>query len=456
MDRSNLKIFLVGGKTPALDFCADTLNKCGISFMMEKPHTLILNEIIPFKPHLVLAEISEEGSCTQWIFPELVKETRAPIPTIFMGEEEILKQIPQAIKNKAVDFLIWPFDTRTLFLQFEKALESFKLLEDIKDLQSELQIRQIQDSLKGTGPKIQGVLERLIKVASTNANVLITGETGTGKELIARAVHYNSPRAGKPFITLNCSTLPRDLFESMLFGHIKGSYTGAGQTVKGIYGEADKGSLFLDEIAEFPLRLQAKLLRVVEGGGYQKVGGSQTLHADVRILSATNKDLQGEIDQKRFREDLFHRLNTFPIHVPPLRERKEDIPEIANYFFRKFQSEINNELKGFSASAIQKLLLYSWPGNIRELENKVQRAMVDAKGPTIYREDIIFDELRGGDQLKSFKEAKTEFEKNYVMNVLSISNGNVSQAARLAKKDRKDFYGLMGKYGFQSSDFRTR
>jgi len=226
MDRSNLKIFLVGNKTPALDFCADILNQRGISFMMEKPNQMISKEILQFKPKLVLAEITKKEGYTQWIFPEIIGENPLPVPIAFMGEEKILKQIPQAIKDRAVDFLVWPFETRTLFLHFEKVLERFKLLKDIKDLQSELKIRKIQDLIKGTGPKIQGVLNLIIKIAQTKTNVLITGETGTGKELIARAIHYNSLRAGYPFIAMNCSAIPKDLFENLLFGHIKGSYTG--------------------------------------------------------------------------------------------------------------------------------------------------------------------------------------------------------------------------------------
>jgi two-component system response regulator GlrR len=298
-------------------------------------------------------------------------------------------------------------------------------------------------------------LGQIVKVAATNFNVLITGETGTGKELVARAIHYNSRRAGHPFLAINCSAIPEPLLENQFFGHVKGSYSGADSAAKGFFEEAHGGTLFLDEVADLPMALQVKLLNVIETGELRKVGGVETIRVSVRILAATHKKLDAEIQEGRFREDIYYRLSAFPIHVPSLRDRREDIPILVSHFFRLYQSELNKKLEGFSASAVQKMMFYSWPGNVRELENKVRQAMISAVGPLVYREDIQLDERKEALPFKSFKEAKQEFERNYVMNVLRITHGNVAEAARLSKKDRKDFYDVLRKYKLRPQDFRN-
>ncbi len=299
------------------------------------------------------------------------------------------------------------------------------------------------------------MLGQIQKVSLTDAKVLITGETGTGKELIAKAIHYNSPRHEKPFLKVNCSATPEQLMENQFFGHVKGGYTGADKTVMGLFEEANGGTLLLDEIGDLPFNLQGKLLKVLESGEFQKVGGSQTVCVNVRIIAATNKDLQTEIQGGSFREDLFHRLNSFPIHVPPLRERKEDIILLSNHFLNLYRKELNHPIQGFSSSAIQKLMFYSWPGNVRELENRVRQAMINATNSTIHRENITLGQSVTQNGLKSYKEARHEFERNYIRNVLVITNGNVTEAARLAKKERKDFYDVMRKYAVNPKDYKN-
>lgn len=454
MDPVSPKILLVGKDSVPLEHYAGVLGEAGFRARVWEGGAGILDHLLAFKPHLVLSEIAQSGMDWHGLLNE-IRESQLFIPVIFLVSPEALNEAVEAIKDGAADFLIRPFDPQTLLFRVRKALENRELHQELQSLQRELRFRRNQDYIVGASPKIQFLLGQIIKVATTDLGVLITGETGTGKELVARAIHYNSKRAGYPFITINCSAIPEQLIENELFGHVKGSYTGADATVTGLYEEAHGGTLVLDEVGDLPLPLQAKLLRVLESGEFRKIGGTQTIRADVRIIAATHKNLNTEIEEGRFREDLYYRLNTFPIHVPPLRERKEDIPLLTDRFFKLYQKDLNKKLEGFSASALQKLMFYHWPGNVREMENRIRQAMINANGPLVYREDIMFEEGKGTPAFKSFKEAKTEFEKNYVMNVLRITHGNVAEAARLAQKDRKDFYDVMRKFRIRSQDFRT-
>ncbi len=455
MDSVKPKILLIGQDTAQQQHCVGLLEASGfqVETLRYDPETRAL--LPEQKPHLVVIEISERSSgWEEWLRQIRAEET--VIPVIFVVAPEVLNQITEVIREEAADFLVLPCNAQTLLFRIGKVLEHRHLNEELQSLQRELRFRRNQDYIMGASTKVQSMLAQIIKVAGTDLNVLITGETGTGKELVARAIHYNSKRAGYPFIAINCSAIPESLLENQLFGHVKGGYTDAYSTVKGLYEEADGGTLFLDEVADLPNALQAKLLRAIESGEIRKIGDTAPIHVNVRVLSATHKHLTVETEQGRFREDLYYRLNTFPINIAPLRERKDDIPLLVNHFFREYREKLNKKLEGFSASALQKLMFYHWPGNIRELENRIQQAMINAAGPTVYREDIVLEERTDRQPFKSFKEAKQEFEKNYIMNVLQITMGNVTEAARLAKKDRKDFYDVMRKYILKSRDFRTK
>jgi two-component system response regulator GlrR len=293
-------------------------------------------------------------------------------------------------------------------------------------------------------------------VAQNDVPVIIYGESGTGKELVARAIHYTGKRADRPFIVENCGAIPENLIENELFGHVKGAYTDARTDQKGLFEEAHGGTLFLDEIGELPLALQVKFLRVLQDGEFKRIGSTKPIKVDVRVIAATNKDLIQAIAEKTFREDLFYRLNVIPIHIPPLRERKEDIPLLINHFLQEFNKELGKGVEGFSPAAIQKMMTYQWPGNVRELKNKVKQAMVLTRNNVITAEDLFFHVPVSSNKFQSFKEAKREFEKEYISQVLRICQGNISQAARLAKKDRKDFYDVMKKYGIQPETFRKQ
>jgi two-component system response regulator GlrR len=347
-----------------------------------------------------------------------------------------------------------PFDVEDLVHRVNKAIERQKTHSEVKQVRNKIQSRRKSDYIVGASPKIEELLTQISIVAQNDVPVIIYGESGTGKELVARAIHYTGRRADKPFIVENCGAIPENLIENELFGHVKGAYTDARTDQKGLFEEAHLGTLFLDEIGELPLSLQVKFLRVLQDGEFKRIGSTRPIKVDVRVIAATNKDLIQAIAEKTFREDLFYRLNVIPMHIPPLRERKEDIPLLINHFLAEFNKELGKNVEGFSPAAIQKMMTYQWPGNVRELKNKVKQAMVLTRNNVIGAEDLFFHVPVASNKFQSFREAKREFEKEYISQVLRISQGNISQAARLAKKDRKDFYDVMKKYNIQPDAFR--
>jgi two-component system response regulator GlrR len=299
------------------------------------------------------------------------------------------------------------------------------------------------------------VLEKSHAIAQTDASVVIYGESGTGKELIARQIHNSSRRATGPFVPVNCGALPETLLESELFGYKRGAFTGAHVDSPGLVVEANTGTLFLDEVGDITPNVQVKLLRFLQEKEIRPLGSSKMVRADVRIISATNRDLQADVSEGIFREDLYYRLNIVPVAIPPLRDRKEDIPMLANYFLRRFTKEFEKNVKSFSPLAMQKLVGYHWPGNVRELENKIQQTVVMATRNVVQPGDI---DLPGG--LDSFREEKHRvvgrFEYNYITNLLSLHDGNISRAAKAAGMDRKNFWQLMKKHKVSAEEYVSR
>jgi DNA-binding NtrC family response regulator len=295
-------------------------------------------------------------------------------------------------------------------------------------------------------------------------NVLISGESGTGKELAARAIHYQSCRAGKPFIPVNCGALPENLFENELFGHIKGAFTDAGMPQNGVVKEAEGGTLFLDEIGAVSSYIQVKLLRLLQDKEYKPLGDSKTRKADIRIIAATNEDLRMLIKKGTFREDLFYRLNIVTIHIPPLRDRKEDIPLLVEHFNKKYSLEHDKPSREFSNSAVEELISFHWPGNIRELENKIHQAVVLSTGQQITVQDLKLERKESklqkpGSRLENFKQARhkiiSAFEKNYLTRLLDEFNGDVVSAAACAGKSRTALWNMLTKYNLNPKEFRS-
>jgi two-component system response regulator GlrR len=393
------------------------------------------------------------------------------IPVIILTGHASVESAVEAMKKGAYGYLTKPFNTPELLLQIERALENRRLNSEIQRLKDLLEEKYDFTNIIAKSDAMRRVLDVVSRIAGTESTVYLEGESGTGKEIIAKAIHLASKRKNKPFVAINCAALPADLLESELFGHEKGAYTGASKTTKGLLSQADEGTIFLDEIGDMPPSLQAKLLRVLQEREFYPVGGDKPVQVDVRIITATNKDLQAAVREGNFREDLFYRLHVIPIHLPPLRARKEDIPHLANHFIKVISEQMKKEVKGITPQAMQKLMLHDWPGNIRELENTLEYAV--AMTPLdLLTEDFVLQTTRSvtqtatqqetGSQMssvfqgpvKSYKAARYQFEKDYLVRLLELCGGKASEAAKLAGKCRTDFYELLRKHEIKIENFK--
>ncbi len=328
---------------------------------------------------------------------EVLKATKQYLPhakVVMMTAYGTVENAVEAMKLGAFDYVMKPFSADEIELVLGRAFEHKRLLEENKILRREVKDKYGFDNIVGKSPQMQEIFELVAEIADTKASVLITGESGTGKELIAKAIHYNSPRRDGPFIRINCAALPEGLIESEMFGHEKGAFTGAIRKSRGRFELADGGTLLLDEVSEISPGLQAKLLRVLQEREFERVGSGQTIQVDVRIISTSNKNLKELIEKGKFREDLFYRLNVIPMHISPLRERKEDIPILAEHFVRKYSSQNKRPIEGLSQKVYEMFLDYPWPGNVRELENYIERAVVTSKAkilsPGDFPKEIAF------------------------------------------------------------------
>jgi two-component system response regulator AtoC len=344
----------------------------------------------------------------------------------------------EAIRLGAKDYISKPFQPRELLIKVRKALEEEHLREDNLRLQREVENRYSFQNIIGRSPAMQHLFGQVKKVANFKTTILITGESGTGKELIARGIHYQSERRDKPFVAVNCSAIPENLLESELFGHVKGAFTSATSHKRGLFEEASGGTLLLDEVAELPLSLQTKLLRAIQEEEVRKVGDTRTTSVDVRLLAATSREMEKEIREQRFREELFYRLNVVNLRLPPLRERTEDLPLLLDHFLRRFAEKAGKELDGFSSDALSHLLRHTWPGNVRELENRVERAVLLAEGKTITADDVLLEPgaLPSGEGTGSFlpdslsiKKCKAAMETHLIGKALEKHGGNRTKAA---------------------------
>ncbi|PIP04934.1 MAG: two-component system response regulator GlrR, partial [Syntrophobacterales bacterium CG23_combo_of_CG06-09_8_20_14_all_48_27] len=320
------------------------------------------------------------------------------MPVIILTAYGSIESAVDAVKKGAFNYLTKPFQPAELLSHIEKALEGRRLTSEIKQLKGLLEKSFDFSNLVAKSEKMQKILEEVSNIAKTESTVYIHGESGTGKELIARVIHLASERKDKPFVAINCAAIPETLLESELFGHEKGAFTGAVRSTKGLFAQAHEGTIFLDEIGNMPLLFQAKLLRVLQEQQFYPVGSERSLEVNVRVITATNKDLEVEVKKGTFREDLFYRIHVIPIHLSPLMERKEDIPYLTEYFIKKFGRQMKKEVKGITPGAMQKLMLHDWPGNVRELENTIEYAMVMSHQELI-TEDIILQTKDAPDKL---------------------------------------------------------
>jgi two-component system response regulator GlrR len=378
------------------------------------------------------------------------------MPVIILTAYGSIESAVEAIKKGAYSYVTKPFEPRDLLLQIEKALENRKLTSEVNRLRGLLEERYNFENIVARSEKMRKVLEIIAQIAKTESTVYIEGESGTGKELVAKAIYLASDRKNKSFVAINCAALPESLLESKLFGHEKGAFTGAIRSAKGLFTQAHGGTIFLDEIGDMSLAIQAKVLRVLQERKFYPVGSEQLMEVDVRVIVATNKNLESQVKQGLFREDLFYRIHVIPIHLPPLRERREDIPLLVEHFLKKFGQQMKKEMKGLTPMAMQKLMLHHWPGNVRELENTIEYAVAMTHQDTI-PEDLIFQtqpETVTESFLKPLKEAKDSYEKAYLIHLLETCGGNVSKASQIAGKYRADFYDLLKKHNLKSEDFK--
>ena len=418
---------------------------------------------------LAVVDMKLEGHDGISLMEEL-HENHPEMPVIILTGFGSIDSAVEAMKKGAYNYLTKPFDARELLLQISRALEKQRLTAENQRLKGLLEERYGFANIITRSEKMRAVLEAVSRIAKTESTVYIHGDSGTGKELIAKAVHLASDRKDHSFVAINCAALPENLLESELFGHEKGSFTGAVRSTKGLFAQAHEGTIFLDEIGDMPLPLQAKLLRVLEERQYYPVGGEKPVKVNVRVIVATNKVLEEEVKKGLFREDLFYRIHVIPISLPPLRERKEDIPYLVDHFSKKIGEQMKKPVKGLTPQAMKKLMQYDWPGNVRELENTIEYGIVMAEGPItddlilqaktthegVARSDshqVAASPLEG--PLKSLKEARAEFERAYLIRVLESCDGKAARAAEVAGKYRADFYDLLKKHGIKIQDFKT-
>lgn len=354
-----------------------------------------------------------------------------------------------ALRSGAVDYVLKPVDFDELLVKVQRLLAHRRAVMENKLLRSELHRKYDFNNIIGTSPAMQHVFDTISKVASTDGTVLITGKSGTGKELVARALHYSSHRSSKPFIAVNCGAIVENLFESELFGHKKGSFTGATMDREGFFKAAHGGTIFLDEVSEIPIHLQVKLLRAIELKEITPVGTSSSINVDVRIIASTNRNLLKEVEEGRYREDLFYRLNVVEIHLPPLSERLDDIPLLVQHFVAKYAQEMSKNVRGVSNDAIKQLLAHTWKGEVRELENIIERAVIFAEEELISTKDLpaLFEQNQGSmysfSKTRTLKEAANDFEKQYINHVLRAEQFNKEQTARVLAISLSSLYRKM-------------
>ncbi|MFH0990527.1 MAG: sigma-54 dependent transcriptional regulator [bacterium] len=408
-------------------------------------------------PDLILLDIMLPGMSGLDVIKE-IKQRYPDLPVIMLSAQGKVDVAVECLRLGAVDYFGKPVDFTKLEISIKNAMQTYDLTKELHTLKESVQQQVHFDNIISDHGSMQEIFRLVNKVKDNDICVVILGESGTGKELIARAIHYNGVRKDRPFTVVNCASIPHDLLESELFGHEKGSFTGAITRRIGKFEQAHSGSLFLDEIGELDLSLQSKLLRVIQTKQFERVGGNETITTDVRLISATHRDLVKAIAQKEFREDLYFRLATFPIILPPLRERRSDILLLAENFLNRFAKDLNKEKMGFTKRSLKLLYDYPWPGNVRELENAIQRATLMADSPIITEKDLPLSVQTFGDQQEStspsagfFNTAEPilPFEKvkeHAVRNALKVTRGNIVEAASKLKIGRATFYRLMKKY----------
>jgi len=436
--RSNWTILVVDDEESVRKLLTAVLKKEGYTVETAEDGRQAVEKARLIKPALVIMDIRMPNLDGLSAF-KAIREENKEVLVILMTAFAAVETAVEAVKLGAYDYIIKPFNIDEVKLLIKRAMQVQTLTEEVKVLREELYSNYRLDKLLTNSPKMQELYRIIGKVASTSATVLLSGESGTGKELIANTIHYNSLRSHGPLVKVNCGALPESLLESELFGHEKGAFTGAAARKLGRFELANKGTIFLDEIGEVSQSLQVKLLRVLQEREFERVGGTELVKTDIRIIAATNRNLEDMVAKGTFREDLYYRLNVVSIHVPPLRERREDIPLLADYFLHKYAQENNRTMSMFDQETSSLLADYNWPGNVRELANVVERAVIMSTGCVIFPEDlpqalsrqqIVAMEASSDYTGQSLKEIIKQVERNVIKQALAHNNGNKVKTAK--------------------------
>ncbi|MBW2087093.1 MAG: sigma-54-dependent Fis family transcriptional regulator [Deltaproteobacteria bacterium] len=461
------------GKILIVDDEADMLNLLQRIISEETDHELV-TETHPFKALEIFKSRSFNLVLTDVKMPKMdgiklleqAKEIRPKVPVIILTAYATIETAVEAIQKGAYDYITKPFRRERILLTIDKAMQWQEMLRENLALRQALSEKNSFSSTVGSTAIMKEIFERIKQAAPTTGTVLITGASGTGKELVARAIHQNSSRSSKKLITINCTAIPENVLESELFGHVKGAFTGAWKDKKGLVEEAHGGTLFLDEIGDLSPVMQTKLLRLLQEGEYKPVGGLVTKKADLRFIAATSHDLKAAIEEKRFREELYYRLNVIRIKLPPLKERREDIPLLSYHFLKKYTRLNQKDIQGISPQAMQVLLSQEYPGNIRELENIIERGVIFCTTDTLKVKDLFLDleqesyfpDLNQDISRLPFKEAKDKmiqmFHDQYLRSLLKDNKGNISKAAERAGIQRQYLHRLINETGIKVEDFK--
>jgi len=450
------KILLVDDDTDLLELLSMRLKSSGYHITTAASAEAALNHLDITRPHLVISDIQMKEMDGMALF-EQIHRTTPTLPVIILTAFGTIPDAVAAVQRGIFGYLTKPYDPKILLSQIERAMTlSSGVTSGVQPSATNNRGNDWKSDIVTQSAIMEDLLVKVELVAQKDASVLLHGESGVGKELFARAIHQGSNRHDQPFVTINCAAIPEYLLESELFGHVKGAFTGAVRDHTGLFQLAEGGSIFLDEIGDMPLLLQVKLLRALQERTIRPVGSNEDISIDVRVISATHKDLRAEIATGNFREDLFYRLFVVGLTIPSLAQRQEDIPLLANHFLRVFAQKHQKSINALSPEATNFLLTSPWPGNIRQLMNVIEQSVVMSTIPII-SEELVRDAIHKDEtQISSFEQARKQFEREYLVRLLKITSGNVTQAAKLAKRNRTEFYKLLNRHQLDYSLYKSQ
>lgn len=444
------RILLVDDDADLLHLISVRLKANGFDVNAVNSAQTALTRLSVFRPHVVVTDLRMPGMDGMQLF-ELIQQRNLRLPVIMLTAHGTIPEAVAATQKGVFSYLVKPFDAQTLLAHIEKALLQSG---EMEQTEGDATDQEWRSEIISCSHVMENLLQQTRAAAVTDVSVLIQSQTGTGKELLAGAIHKASARKDKPFMALNCAAMPEALLESELFGHVAGSFTGAHKSHTGLFQAANRGTVFLDEIGDMPIAAQAKLLRVLEQHEVRPVGSTETIAVDVRIIAATHHDLAEKVAQGTFREDLFYRLNVITLELPPLADRREDISLLANHFCQMLSARHNKGSLRFSPEAMELLVSAPWPGNVRQLLNIVEQCVVLSSTPLISRA-LAERALRfKPDRLLGLNQAREQFEHDYLLRLLNMTEGNIALAARLSERNRSEFYNLLKRHGLDPAQFR--